>query len=187
MDYAYITKYFIHLFCLLSLHWEILQCQPSRVVTKAIHSSSAIHPTKINQITTPRYYGHVSGNINKLVVKKKTTNKKKENKNKKKKQSTRKAPPRMKEFPLKHLMDIGITSNEANAFIQANQLRGKPLEVQYERTRESDMNAIEKQLLQERDEFKQFIKMSSQKFKKSMQQKYKSKKKSSWKNILGFL
>ena len=51
-------------------------------------------------------------------------------------------------------------------------MKGKPLEVQYERTREGDMNGVERQLFMSQEEFKLLIKQHQQ-----QQQKKKNAKK----------
>ena len=47
----------------------------------------------------------------------------------------------------KVLPELVLSLDDANRFIRMNSLRGKPLEIQYESTRELDMNAIEEELL----------------------------------------
>ncbi|XP_015758491.1 PREDICTED: uncharacterized protein LOC107337772 [Acropora digitifera] len=53
------------------------------------------------------------------------------------------SPSPMKEFSLDDILFRGRLSNEANAFIKANEQRGKTLETTYEHVREQDLNDIE--------------------------------------------
>lgn len=53
------------------------------------------------------------------------------------------APTQLKEFSLEEILFVGRQSNEANAFIKANEQRGKTLETTYEHVREQDLNDIE--------------------------------------------
>ncbi|XP_004206768.2 uncharacterized protein LOC100206861 isoform X1 [Hydra vulgaris] len=72
----------------------------------------------------------------------KTTQFKPKPKSEKPKKTKTTLPP-IKEFRLQALLEIGLKSNEANKFIRSRSILGKPLEEQYEITRESDMNYIE--------------------------------------------
>merc|ERR1712178_537325 len=53
-----------------------------------------------------------------------------------------KSKEKLNEFYWLNLVSIGIESNEAHQFLRTKS-RGKPLELQFERIRESDMNLIE--------------------------------------------
>ena len=59
-----------------------------------------------------------------------------------------------------------MNSDEANSFIRGHHLKGKPLEVQYERTREGDMNGVERQLFISQDQFKLLVKKQQRQQKK---------------------
>lgn len=150
MDCRYLTKHLVFMFCFCILDWKFTQCE------QKIASSipTARRPTKVNQITTPLL---TKLHKIKFLAKKKPTGKSKG--------KIKKAKQTMKEFPLPHLLEIGITSNEANNFIKGNTLRGKPLELQYERTRENDMNRIEDRLMQEQAILKQLLKSPSHRLK----------------------
>jgi len=52
-------------------------------------------------------------------------------------------PAPLSEFSLDDILFRGRQSNEANAFIKANEQRGKTLETTYEHVREQDLNDIE--------------------------------------------
>jgi len=56
-------------------------------------------------------------------------------------------------------------------------MRGKPLEVQYERTREYDMNIIEDLTFKQKSQLKKFIRASSRKFQEANSQRTNQKKK----------
>ncbi|KAJ7390736.1 hypothetical protein OS493_022819 [Desmophyllum pertusum] len=62
-----------------------------------------------------------------------------------KKSTTKKteAPELVNEFSLNEILFKGRQSNEANAFLKANEQRGKVLETTYEHIREQDLNDIE--------------------------------------------
>ena len=47
--------------------------------------------------------------------------------------------------------------DEANKFIRSNIIRGKPLEQQYERTRETDMNAIERRVFSDLKQIRHYF------------------------------
>lgn len=59
--------------------------------------------------------------------------------------------------------DLFTIVDEANQFIKNDQLRGKPLEQQYEKVRETDMNNIEVQLLKQRQLLQKIVKMKKKK------------------------
>ena len=46
-----------------------------------------------------------------------------------------------------NLIGTDLFSDDANRFIRMKSLKGKPLEVQYESTRELDMDQIERELI----------------------------------------
>jgi len=56
-------------------------------------------------------------------------------------------------------------------------MRGKPLEVQYERTREYDMNIIEDLTFKQKAQLKKFIRASSRRFQEANNQRTNQKKK----------
>ncbi|XP_078355218.1 uncharacterized protein LOC144639801 [Oculina patagonica] len=62
-----------------------------------------------------------------------------------KKSTTKKtaAPALVNEFSLNDILFKGRQSNEANAFLKANEQRGKALETTYEHIREQDLNDLE--------------------------------------------
>ena len=47
--------------------------------------------------------------------------------------------------------------DEANKFIRSNIIHGKPLEQQYERTRETDMNAIERRVFSDLKQIRHYF------------------------------
>lgn len=53
------------------------------------------------------------------------------------------APSLVDEFSLEEILFKGRQSNEANAFLKANEQRGKALETTYEQIREQDLNDLE--------------------------------------------
>jgi len=61
------------------------------------------------------------------------------------KETTKKttAPALVDEFSLEEILFKGRQSNEANAFLKANEQRGKELETTYEQIREQDLNDLE--------------------------------------------
>lgn len=63
------------------------------------------------------------------------------------------SPTPLKEFSLNEILFRGRQSNEANAFIKANDQRGKTLELTYEHVREQDLNDIEA-LVRKRNEIR---------------------------------
>ncbi|XP_031561261.1 uncharacterized protein LOC116297217 [Actinia tenebrosa] len=58
----------------------------------------------------------------------------------------KKKPLVVKEFPLNDIIFKGRATNEANAFIKANDKVGKALELIYEHAREQDLNELENQI-----------------------------------------
>ncbi|XP_057306012.1 uncharacterized protein LOC130644424 [Hydractinia symbiolongicarpus] len=109
--------------------------------------------TRITQIT------HTEARRTSLLRKKQI----KQNIQKHKKTGSKITGPIIKEFPLQPLLEIGLTSNEANKFIRSNYIKGKPLEQQYEKTREADMIAIENKILRDTEKIRKMINAAKQK------------------------
>jgi len=107
---------FIHLVWVFLLHWKDTESRPSSSLKTNellinMISTSTHHPTKINQITTPRNFLHAITTTEKSS----RNNKKKAAPKKSKKKLNRAIPSIVKEFTLQHLMNIGISSSKRHS------------------------------------------------------------------------
>ncbi|XP_066911307.1 uncharacterized protein [Clytia hemisphaerica] len=152
MDFRRILNYICQLLWLVQVNYHTTQGKPSTILT-----NQRAEPTKINQITTPIEPSRPKSH------------------EQRKKNTKGKKIPLVKEFPLQHLINIGLTSNEANTFIRGKVLKGKSLEVQYERTRENDMNEIEEGIFFTQNQLKLLIKNNTSKKKELRVRKMKKR------------